>query len=110
MLGGSPVNDPERLEHYLFDYDPRYVRGESPEAYATRMRNEYRRRKAESARKPEPTPAPTPEPTPEPAPAPEPTPTPQSPKTSSQIPNWALLIPLLLFALIVFVVYMVRNH
>ena len=100
----DPVNDPERLEHYLFDYDPRYVRGESPEAYATRMRNEYRRRKAESARKPEPEPAPTPTPAPEPAPTPEP------PKTPTQAPRWLLMLPFILFMLIVLVVYLVRNH
>lgn len=104
----DPVNDPERLEHYLFDYDPRYVRGESPEEYANRMRNEYRRRKAESARKPEPESAPTPTPAPEPAP--KPTPAPEPPKTPTQAPRWLLMLPFILFMLIVLVVYLVRNH
>jgi len=36
----SPINDPTRLEHYLFYYDPRYC-GPDPQAYATRMRDAY---------------------------------------------------------------------
>ena len=36
----DPVNDPARLEYYLFDYDPRYA-GPSPFEYATKRRNEY---------------------------------------------------------------------
>ena len=37
-----PINDPTRLEYYLFYYDERYVR-DSPLAYATRMRDHYLR-------------------------------------------------------------------
>lgn len=36
----GPLNDPTRLEHYLFYYDERYVRG-TPYEYATRMRDQY---------------------------------------------------------------------
>lgn len=61
----DPINDPTRLEHYLFYYDERYVRG-TPYEYATRMRDQYLRSlerpayKGESAREPEPAPEPAP--------------------------------------------------
>ena len=61
----DPINDPTRLEHYLFYYDERYVRG-TPYEYATRMRDQYLRSlerpayKGEPAREPEPAPEPAP--------------------------------------------------
>lgn len=39
---GDPINDPTRLEYYLFDYDPRYA-GPSPYDYAARRRDQYLR-------------------------------------------------------------------
>ena len=42
-MSNSPSNDPTKLEYWLFDYDERYVRGESPIEYATRMRAQYLR-------------------------------------------------------------------
>ena len=38
----DPINDPTRLEYYLFDYDPRYA-GPSPFEYASKRRNQYLR-------------------------------------------------------------------
>ena len=115
----DPLNDPERLEYYLFYYDPRYVR-ESPMEYATRMRDEYRRKKAMSAQEPAPAPAqepapatPAPTQTPAQQPSQTPTPPPAQPhptQSPTQTPNWLLLLPLILFGLIVLVVYLVRNH
>ena len=61
----DPINDPTRLEHYLFYYDERYVR-DSPYEYAIRMRDQYLRSlerpayKGKSAREPEPEPEPAP--------------------------------------------------
>lgn len=36
----DPINDPTRLEYWLFYYDPRYVKG-TPFEYASRMRDKY---------------------------------------------------------------------
>ncbi len=36
----DPINDPTRLEYWLFYYDERYIR-ETPFEYASRMRNQY---------------------------------------------------------------------
>lgn len=40
VLPDDPMNDPTRLEYWLFYYDERYVR-EPPYEYAARMRNQY---------------------------------------------------------------------
>lgn len=37
---GDPLNNPKRLEYYLFNYDSRYI-SVSPFEYASRMRNKY---------------------------------------------------------------------
>ncbi len=42
VTADDPMNDPTRLEHYLFYYDPRYVHG-TPFEYASKMRNKYYR-------------------------------------------------------------------
>lgn len=40
--GGDPLSDPVRLEYYLFEYDPRYVR-EGAFRYCVKRRNDYLR-------------------------------------------------------------------
>ena len=40
VTADDPINDPTRLEYYLFYYDARYC-GPDPFAYATRQRNKY---------------------------------------------------------------------
>lgn len=42
VTADDPMNDPTRLEHYLFYYDPRYVHG-TPFEYSSKMRNKYYR-------------------------------------------------------------------
>lgn len=39
----EPFTDPKRLEYYLFEYDPRYVK-ESAFKYCVKRRNEYLRK------------------------------------------------------------------
>ena len=40
--GEDPIRDPARLEYYLFEYDPRYVR-ESAFKFCVKRRNVYLR-------------------------------------------------------------------
>lgn len=100
----DPINDPTRLEYWLFYYDERYVR-ESPQEYATRMRDRYLRAQSRPAYKGETAPAPEPKPEPEmgPAPKPEPKPKPNPDKNAGLTYVSLIILGILLFlALLVY--------
>lgn len=96
----DPINDPTRLEYWMFYYDERYVR-ESPLEYATRMRDQYLRSlerpayQDKAVNETPPTPANQP-----PATVPKPKPDKQKELRSALL---SILVGLLLMAILIYV-------